>query len=212
MYKLAIFDFDGTLADSAPYFRTVLNQLARRHGFRELAADEMEAMRGVDSRSLLREMRIPPWKLPVIVADARRLVAADPTRTPLFPAAAAMLRALAAGGVEVAVLSSNSDANVRRVLGAAEPLVRWYACGASMFGKPAKFRALLKRSGAPPQAVIAIGDETRDLEAARAAGVTGAGVAWGVHTAELLRAHGAAVVFERFEDIAPRLTGASGAA
>ena len=28
-YSLVIFDFDGTLADSAPYFRSVLNQLAR---------------------------------------------------------------------------------------------------------------------------------------------------------------------------------------
>ena len=33
-YELAIFDFDGTLADSFPFLVSVFNQLAERHGFR----------------------------------------------------------------------------------------------------------------------------------------------------------------------------------
>jgi phosphoglycolate phosphatase len=35
-YALVIFDFDGTLADSADWFRGALNQIARRYGFREV--------------------------------------------------------------------------------------------------------------------------------------------------------------------------------
>jgi hypothetical protein len=33
-YKLAIFDFDGTLADSFPFFLSVFNTIADRHGFK----------------------------------------------------------------------------------------------------------------------------------------------------------------------------------
>ena len=37
-YKLVIFDFDGTLADSFPWFAGVLNGVADRYGFRRVAA------------------------------------------------------------------------------------------------------------------------------------------------------------------------------
>ena len=32
-YRLAIFEFDGTLADSFPFFIRVFNQLAEQYGF-----------------------------------------------------------------------------------------------------------------------------------------------------------------------------------
>ena len=35
-YRLAIFDFDGTLADSFPFFLSVFNTIADRHGFRRI--------------------------------------------------------------------------------------------------------------------------------------------------------------------------------
>jgi phosphoglycolate phosphatase len=36
-YKLVVFDFDGTLADSGPWFMRVLNQVAERHRFRKVS-------------------------------------------------------------------------------------------------------------------------------------------------------------------------------
>ena len=39
-YRLAIFDFDGTLADSFPFFLSVFNTIADRHGFRRIATDQ----------------------------------------------------------------------------------------------------------------------------------------------------------------------------
>jgi phosphoglycolate phosphatase len=38
-YRLAIFDFDGTLADSFPFFVRVINQLAEQHGFKKVDLD-----------------------------------------------------------------------------------------------------------------------------------------------------------------------------
>jgi phosphoglycolate phosphatase len=35
-YRLAIFDFDGTLADSFPFFLSVFNTIADLHGFRRI--------------------------------------------------------------------------------------------------------------------------------------------------------------------------------
>jgi phosphoglycolate phosphatase len=40
--NLAIFDFDGTIADSAAWFGDALNELARHNGFREVSAEQRE--------------------------------------------------------------------------------------------------------------------------------------------------------------------------
>ena len=77
-----------------------------------------------------------------------------------------------------------------------------FACGAAMFGKPRKFRRVLRQAGVDPARAIAIGDEVRDIEAARAAGIACAAVTWGYAAPETLHALGPDLVFERMEDIA----------
>ena len=60
-------------------------------------------------------------------------------------------------------------------------------------------------AGVTPDRVLAIGDEVRDLEAARAAGIDFAAVTWGYTAPERLLAHKPNVVFERMEEISERL-------
>ena len=78
-------------------------------------------------------------------------------------------------------------------------------CGASIFGKAAKFRHVLGRADISHREAIAIGDEVRDIEAARAAGIACAAVTWGYAAPEALRALAPNLVFERVEDIASML-------
>ncbi|MDP8917207.1 MAG: HAD hydrolase-like protein [Pseudomonadota bacterium] len=208
-YKLVIFDFDGTLADSAAWAAGVINQLARRHGFRELSDAEITMLRGRSSQEIVRYMRPPGWKLPAIAADFRRRMAADAEAFALFDGILALLQSLKRAGLTVAVVSSNSEANVRRILGPeAAATVDAYDCGAGLFGKAAKFRALIKRRGVSPAETICIGDETRDIEAAKAAGAAAGAVQWGYATPEVLARFGPALTFAAPEEIARALIGA----
>ena len=77
-----------------------------------------------------------------------------------------------------------------------------FDCGASLFGKAAKFRRVVQRAGVKPSQAIAIGDEVRDIEAARAAGIACGAVTWGYAAPEALRALGPDLVFDRMEDVA----------
>jgi len=205
-YKLAIFDLDGTLADSFPWFLRHVNGVADRFGFRRIADGDVEPLRRAGSREILKRQDVPRWKLPMIARHMRRLKAAHVGDIALFPGAGTMLRALADGGVRLALVSSDHEANARRQLGEANTaLFSDFACGASIFGKAAKFRCVLRRAGVDAAQAIAIGDEVRDIEAARAAGIACAAVTWGYAASEALRAQQPDIVFDQMEQIAAAL-------
>jgi phosphoglycolate phosphatase len=202
-YALAILDLDGTLADSLPWFRGHVNDVADRFGFRRVAEEDIGPLRRAGTREILARLEVPRWKLPMIARYMRRLKAAHLAEIPLFPGAGAMLRALREGGVRLALVSSDLETNARAQLGGANAaLISDFACGASLFGKAAKFRRVVRLAGVAPASAIAIGDEVRDIEAARAVGLACGAVAWGYAAPETLRALEPDLLFERMEDIA----------
>jgi phosphoglycolate phosphatase len=183
--RLAIFDFDGTLADSFPWFCAELNGFARRHGFREIEPHETEILRAKTTREIMSSLRVPVWKVPAIARDMRAHKA--DAGILLFDGVPAALKALAARGVVLAMVSSDSEDGIRRVMGPqTAALFQHFNCGASLFGKARKIRAVVKEAGVQPQQAIYVGDETRDADAARSAG-TGFGAAlWGYASREAL--------------------------
>jgi phosphoglycolate phosphatase len=206
MYKLVIFDFDGTLADSSRWLAQEFRPLAARFGLRQVSDGEIESLRGKDTLDVLRYLRVPGWKLPFIARRLRQRMAQDADSIQLFPGAKCLLRTLAAQGVVLGVVSSNSAENVRRILGPeAAALVEHYECGAALFGKAAKFRKVVRRARVQPAETLCIGDETRDIEAARAAGLASGAVVWGYAGRELLAARAPTWLFETPDEVARRL-------
>jgi phosphoglycolate phosphatase len=198
-YKLIIFDLDGTLSDSFPWFLSVVSAVAEKHGFRQM--DDIESMRGKTSQEIIKALDVPLWRLPWIASDMRKLKARDLDSIPLFPGVPEMLSALTRAGLTVALVTSDSEANARRSLGASASLFRHFACGASLFGKAGKFRQVMKAAAIPAGATLTIGDEVRDAEAARAARIDFAAVAWGYATVDALAKTGPVKVFSRVPDI-----------
>jgi phosphoglycolate phosphatase len=205
-YRLVSFDMDGTLADSFPWFARNLNAVADKFRFRRVAADEIEAMRHLDTRHLLARFEIPLWKVPLIARHMRALKAQQIGEIALFPGVDGMLRDLKDAGVGIAVVTSDTESNTRRTLGAQNTArVDHYACGASLFGKPAKFRQVLRRAGIAARDAIAIGDETRDAEAARQVGIAFGAVTWGYANVAALRAANPEHVFFSMDEIVKTL-------
>lgn len=206
-YDLAIFDFDGTLADSAAWLRSVINEVARRYRFRQVTDAELDDLRGQPTAAVIRHLGVPAWKIPFIANHMRHLVARDAHEIKLFEGADRLLSSLAESGVALAIVSSNAEANVRRILGEQNAKrIDHYACGASLFGKASKFQAIVERQKAGAERTIAIGDEVRDLEAGRKAGIAVGAVGWGYATVELLRAQRPDHLFLAMDDILHAVT------
>ncbi|WP_088348046.1 MULTISPECIES: HAD hydrolase-like protein [Rhodomicrobium] len=207
-YKLVIFDFDGTLADSAAWFLARFNGVAERYRFPKLTPDEIEEMRGQNSREIVRRLGLPLWKLPLIARHVRQLAMDDGGGITLFPGIEAMLRHLDARGMQIAVVSSNAETTIRRTMGAAiAASIDHFECGASLFGKARRLRRVLKSSGVAASEAIFIGDETRDIEAAHQAGIAAAGVLWGYAKPAAFEGVGPMTTFATVEDITSFLAG-----
>jgi phosphoglycolate phosphatase len=206
-YKLAIFDFDGTLADSFPWFLGIMNDVADKYRFRRIEDDEIETLRRYDNRKIIEHVGMPMWKMPLVARYMRKRMAADIHGIALFPEAVRMLRDLNGKGVTPAIVTSNSLANVKAVLGQENAgLIKYYACGARLFGKTAKIKKVVRQSGIPCQQTICIGDEIRDLHAARAAGTAFGVVSWGYANPESFKPLSPEEVFSSMSDIAEKLT------
>jgi phosphoglycolate phosphatase len=205
-YRLAIFDSDGTLADTLPWMRSIFNELAEEHGFRRVEAHEYDQFRDLHGVTLLRALGLPLWKVPRVVNSLRRRMARHNGAFSVFPGIGDALRRLAAGGIQLAMVSSNSRENVERVLGTDNArLMAHFGCGVSIFGKAAKLRQIVRRSAVPPQHAIYIGDEIRDAEAAEKAGLAFGAVLWGQHSEAALRAQNPAESFTSPQEIADKL-------
>lgn len=206
-YRLALFDFDGTLADSFALFREAYGTLASRHGFRHVDGDEeVRELRAMHARDIMRSVGLPMWKLPAVASEFIGIMRARRSEVHPFPGTLEMLTRLRGAGIDVAVVSSNARDNVEAILGpAATSLVGHFACGMSMFGKRAHLRQALAMARVEPREAIYIGDQAADLEAARGEGIDFGAVAWGYGVAAHLASLGAAHVFQRMEDIGDKL-------
>jgi phosphoglycolate phosphatase len=188
--------------------RGVFNDLADAHGFRRVAEGEHERFRDLHGLAMLKALGLPLWKLPRVVADMRRRMAQHTGRLDPFPGIREVLARMHQAGVQLGVVSSNSRENVERILSPeTAALIRHFSCGASMFGKAGKLRRVVKASGIVPEKCLYVGDEVRDAEAARKAGIPFGAVAWGMHSENALRAERPAEFFRHVKEIADIVLG-----
>ena len=205
-YRLAIFDFDGTLADSFPWFSRVVNDVADRYRFKRIEPHEFDLLRTMDARTLMRRQGVAPWKIPFIANHVRRRKAKELDQTRLFDGVGDMLARLSDAEIKLALVSSNSEPNIRAILGVEmAQRFHYYECGASLFGKAARFGKVLARSATAASDAICIGDEIRDLEAARRQSIAFGAVTWGYTAPDALIARSPDMVFRSVGEIAARL-------
>ncbi|WP_246356821.1 HAD hydrolase-like protein [Pyxidicoccus fallax] len=187
-----VFDFDGTLADSLGAIVQLYNALAEKSGYRPLTADNLEELRALSILDRCKRMGIPPYHLPSLAVQMGRNLRSAMTSIPFHEGIPELLRDLKARGMELFILSSNKEENIRAFLKhqAAEHLITGFHCSSSLFGKARMLRALMKANRLRPDQLVYVGDEHRDIVACKEAGVRVIAVRWGADADSRLREAG----------------------
>jgi phosphoglycolate phosphatase-like HAD superfamily hydrolase len=92
-------------------------------------------------------------------------------------------------GIKTAIITTNSKTNVKLFLEAHNVDVIDLVVSAAMFGKESKMKKIVKKEKISLSEFLYVGDEIRDITAARNAGMDIASVAWGYNTVESLKNH-----------------------
>jgi len=190
VYKLVVWDFDGTVVDSRATSLAIFNRLAPEMRYRPI--DDPESIRSLTTRQFLRRQGISLWRLPRLVRRFHAAAAEEAENLKLYPGLREALAALRAGGVRLGVLSSNKEENIRRCLrcNGAEEYFAFVVGYPRLFGKGKALRRILRAERAQRGEMLYIGDEVRDIEAARKARIASIAVTWGFNTEHVLRATG----------------------
>ena len=188
---LALFDLDGTLVDTAPDLRVALDRLLAEHG---LPPCDPAAFRATVSRggSAMLSLGFPQMEAEVRLAMLPRFLelyaGAIADHSALFDGMDAVLQALEAHGRWGIVTNKPERLAVQLV----DALGLSQRCAVLIGGDtlptrkpdPAPLLEACRRLGVDPTACAYVGDDRRDMEAARAARLRGIGAAWGYFAAD----------------------------
>ncbi len=188
-----IFDFDGTIADTMDVIVDIYNRsIALRFRCKPIAESDRPRLRGAHPRDVMREYGVTVFKLPLMVLRARAELARRIHEIQPFPSMVQVLQSLESKGVTVGVLTTNSRTNVTRFFerhGLAHTFKFIYT-NAFAFSRHRTLRRIMRKHKLSPRDTIFVADEVRDIDAARAAGIRIAAVAWGYNLKEALERRG----------------------
>ena len=209
MVRLAVFDCDGTLVDSAA---TICRAMEAACTELALPWPGPEATRRVVGLSLLEAAAVllPEADDQTHATLAQRYKAAFGTlrmnghvEEPLFPGVLAALETLEATGWLLGVATGKSDRGLRHCLETHGLHARFMTLQTAdrhpSKPHPSMLHAAAAEAGAT--AVTMIGDTRYDMEMAVAAGADPVGVAWGYHPPAELAASGARCIAVTFDEI-----------
>lgn len=186
--RAVLFDLDGTLIDSAPDLAGAANLLRARHGLPPLPYDDLRPMVGSGARGMVGvAFGVVPGdeRFEALRADYLALYEAHMLhRTQVFEAMAPVLQALEQAGLPWGIVTNKHERFALPVIQGLG-LHRRAACviagDTTPHAKPHPEPLLeaARRAGVPPEACVYVGDDLRDVQAGRAAGMATLAAAWG---------------------------------
>jgi N-acetyl-D-muramate 6-phosphate phosphatase len=186
--KAVFFDFDGTLADTAPDLAAALNQLRGARGLAPLAVADVRPYASMGARGMLRIAfgLVPHDPEYASLRDAfldnysERVC----VETRLFPGMAELLRELEARGIAWGIVTNKALRFTECIVATLGLRPACTSCGDStphLKPHPASLLLAADKLNLPAQACIYVGDDLRDVQAARAARMRAVAVEWGYH-------------------------------
>jgi phosphoglycolate phosphatase len=179
--KVIIFDFDGTVADTLDVILGIANGAAEEFGYKQVSREELEELKGLTPRQIIKRSGVSIFKVPFILRRIKTELNKQIQYITPFSGIKETLRKLKQQGHKLGIITSNSEENVMDFLeiNDLKDLFDFVYSGTTIFGKSKVIANCLRKGNFNPADVIYVGDETRDIEAAKKTQIKVISVAWG---------------------------------
>ncbi|HSX33922.1 MAG TPA: HAD hydrolase-like protein [Candidatus Saccharimonadales bacterium] len=184
-----LFDFDGTLADTFFISVDIFRMLNRRaHSRRATDDHEVEVLRGLPARQAMKRAGLHFWQVPYVLYEGRKIMRQRIGEVQAFSGIAKLLKQLHNEGYTLLVVSTNSPENVQTFLERHKltQLFDHVYADIGLFSKARAFGKIMHARGITADQCIYIGDEVRDLDATKKAGMRCISVSWGYNNRQAL--------------------------
>ncbi len=193
-FDLLVFDWDGTLLDSAESIVGAINAACRDIGISAPSDERARHVIGLGLHAALRHAvpDLPEERYPEMVERYRHHYLSHDHELQLFDGVAELISGLATAGFRLAVATGKSRHGLQRALRLSGLGAYFHAsrCVDECFSKPhpQMLEELLDELAVDRMRALMIGDTTHDLQMANNAGVACLAVAYGAHPAAALDA------------------------
>jgi len=193
-FDLLVFDWDGTLIDSAGAIVACIQAACRDLGLPVPSDERASHVIGLGLADALAHAvpGLPPSEYARVAERYRHHFLVRGASLPLFPGTQAMLVGLRAGGHALAIATGKSRAGLARSLQQTGLAALFAAtrCADQCAPKPAPdmLLELLDETGVAPGRALMVGDTSHDVQMAANAGVAAVAVSYGAHAAAELAA------------------------
>ncbi|MDR1174422.1 MAG: HAD family hydrolase [Treponema sp.] len=205
-YSCAIFDLDGTLADTIADIAASMNRALELHGFPRRPPEMYPGIVGYGIKKLafdaLPEETVTEEIAAAVAADAARFYAEKPlVHTRAYPGIPELIAELRGKKFKTAVISNKPDPVARIVVHGLFPagsfdLVQGERQDMARKPDPAAVWEILVQLDKTPRDTIFVGDSEVDMETARNAACFPLGVSWGFRPVSVLKEAGAALIVD----------------
>lgn len=202
-YRTLIFDFDGTIADTLDEGLRIYNLLADQYGLLKVREKDVPDLRHMSIGRLFDHLGISKHRAPKILYQGTRMLKSRIASLPLIQGMAEALPILRSKAQHFGILTSNSVDNVNLFLEThgLEDVFTFVSSTSKLTGKARHLRSIQKSYAIDTDEMIYIGDEIRDIRAAKKAGVTVAAVGWGFNSPESLQSEDPDFLLQRPEEL-----------
>lgn len=190
--KYVVFDFDGTLADTFDLALKIYNRIAPEYNCTLIGHEDRELLRTERPQKLFKEYGFTDLKVFLLLLRMRKELSKHIPDIGLVKGIKDSLLNIKKAGYNLGILTSNSKNNVSKFLeyNDMSGLIDFIYSGKGLFGKDRVIRRMLDSEKILRENVIYVGDETRDIEASKKAGIPVIAVTWGLNNREVLSSMG----------------------
>ncbi len=186
--KAILFDFDGTIANTHDAFLEIVNDLADEFSYPRIDNIQLEKLKNLSSLEIIKESAIPPLKIPFILKRVKKELGKKISQLKPYDSISCTLLTLKKRGYLIGIVTSNLKENVLAFLEKNEldNIFDFIHSGTTLFGKNKIINRVIKENQLKVEEVIYVGDETRDINAAKQSNIRMISVCWGFNSPDIL--------------------------